>query len=144
MCWVKVKKRKPKKDGIYKCKAGHRLAPANTAEFKLEFKRGHFWSEDGTDIVNLEWYDEKSVNIGSFHLISNREKIPAVINNRHISIEHILLTSKSTTTALRKLTTLFEKTKVQIGEYWSPDGRKRHLFIRNGVNGKAHFLIERV
>jgi hypothetical protein len=144
MSWIKAKTKKPKKNGVYKCRAGHRSAPAYTAEFELQFKDGCFLSEDGTDIVNLEWYDEKSVSIGSFHLINNREKIPVVISNRHDSIEQILLTSKSTTTALRKLIALFEKTKVQIGEYWTPNGRKRHLFIRNGIKGKAHLLIERI
>ncbi len=83
------------------------------------------------------------VSRGAFYLIKNREKMPIVINNRVHAIRQILLNSKSTTRAFRELRLLFEKTKVQIGEYWTPDGRKRHLFIRNGFKGKAHFLIER-
>jgi len=60
MKWVKASERLPDKNGIYYCKCVHKSEPSVTTKLLFPFEDGGFWSDDGTDIANLEWLDEST------------------------------------------------------------------------------------
>ncbi len=79
-----------------------------------------------------------------FKLVINRKKTPKVILNRLHMIVGFISRYKTQNALRENIEKLFEGTKVQVGEYHEPRHNKKHLFIRNGFKGKAHYLIEKL